>query len=142
MVGLEPRTELRNPFIRGQKCGLVEGVVFILLVTPGVFLDLHIDFLGCPVDERLEVIEDGGAELGQASQLANASWSGEVPQMDGATEVNERQTDKPRETEDADAAPLEADERKQQPKQQHHATCFLPTALKALENLLTRFSAV
>jgi hypothetical protein len=83
MVGLESRTGLRNPFIRGQKSGLVEGVVFILLLAPGVFLNLYVDFLGCPVDERLEVIEDGGAELGPESRLANASGSGEVSQMDG-----------------------------------------------------------
>lgn len=87
MVGLVSRPELRNPFIHGQKCGLVKGVVFILLVDPGVFLDLHVDFLGCPVDKRLKVIEDGGAELGQVNRLAKARWKGEVLEMDGATEI-------------------------------------------------------
>jgi hypothetical protein len=53
MVGLESRAGLRNPFIRGQKSGLVKGVVFILFVAPRVFLNLHVDFLGCPVDKRL-----------------------------------------------------------------------------------------
>jgi hypothetical protein len=75
MVGLESRTEVGNPLIRLQKHFFVDGLV-ILIVNPGVFvLKRQIDILGCAADECSEVIEDVGAELVQASWLAEASWS-------------------------------------------------------------------